>query len=478
LNGSQSVARALPRASAGLLTQGQTRWSIPLSPKTPKKIPKSTLLAALARSILAGETAPEQIAARCSRTLGREWRWVRSLAQRYVRRFEHQVRPRRRDVVLFLREDKGFQRFFREYFDELCVAEWIAEPQRMQPVAAAREWNLPAIESVGELADWLRLDPGDLEWFADLKGLESVRGSSRLRHYHYRVLAKTCGGVRLIEVPKPRLKEIQRQVLSKILARVPPHPAVHGFVKGRSIRTFAAPHVGRRVVLKMDLEDFFPSLSGARIQAFFRTAGYPETVADLLGGICTNATPREIWRELRPGVDPVPLREARSLYSRPHLPQGAPSSPALANVCAYRLDCRLRGLAQSAGAEYTRYADDLAFSGEEAFERCVERFALHAAAALLEEGFTVNHRKTRIMRQGVRQRLAGLVVNQRTNVARADFDRLKATLNNCLRHGPESQNREAHASFRSHLQGRIEFVKMVNPAKGLRLRGMFHQIQW
>ncbi len=97
------------------------------------------------------------------------------------------------------------------------------------------------------------------------------------------------------------------------------------------------------------------------------------------------------------------------------------------------MDCRLTGLARSAGAEYTRYADDLAFSGGEEFERVVERFSTHVAAVLLEEGFTVNHRKTRIMRQGVRQRLAGLVANERMNVIRADFDRLKATLQNCVR---------------------------------------------
>jgi hypothetical protein len=381
-------------------------------------------------------------------------------------------------VVRFLHEDKGFQRAYREYFDELWVDEWIPEPQRMQPVAAARTWNVPTIESAGALADWLRLDLGEVKWFADLKGLKSVRGSARLRHYHYRVLAKQFGSVRLIEVPKPRLKEIQRRILSEILNQIPPHPAAHGFVRGRSIGTFVSPHVGRRVVLKMDLENFFPSLSGTRIQAFFRAAGYPETVADLLGGICTNASPREIWRELGPGIDSVQLRDARSLYSCPHVPQGAPTSPALANICAYRVDCRLRGLARSAGAEYTRYADDLAFSGDEVFERCAERFAAHAASVLREEGFAVHHRKTRILRQGVRQRLAGLVANQRINVVRADFDRLKAILNNCVRHGPESQNREAHTAFRSHLQGRIEFVKMINPAKGLRLRGMFDQIQW
>jgi RNA-directed DNA polymerase len=162
----------------------------------------------------------------------------------------------------------------------------------------------------------------------------------------------------------------------------------------------------------------------------------------------------------------------------PHLPQGAPTSPALANLLAYRVDCRLAGLAGSAGAAYTRYADDLAFSGDEAYARQAEHFSVQAAAILLEEGFTVHHRKTRIMRSGVRQQLAGQVVNVHLNVARTDFDRLKAILTNCIRLGPDSQNRGNHPSFRAHLLGRINFVTMVNAARGARLRGIFDQIRW
>ena len=181
----------------------------------------------------------------------------------------------------------------------------------------------------------------------------------------------------------------------------------------------------------MDLQDFFPSITGVRVQTVFRMLGYP--------GIGGRFAGRHLYQcraaaSLADGIRT--FHEARMLHTRPHLPQGAPTSPALANVCTYRVDCRLTGLARSAGAEYTRYADDLAFSGGEEFERGVERFSTHVAAILLEEGFTVNHRKTRIMRQGVRQRLAGIVANQRMNVARTDFDRLKATLNNCVRLGP------------------------------------------
>jgi hypothetical protein len=220
----------------------------------------------------------------------------------------------------------------------------------------------------------------------------------------------------------------------------------------------------------MDLKDFFPSISGPRIQTFFRAAGYPEWVADRLGGICTNAVPRALFE--------AALSEERAFYRRPHLPQGAPTSAALANICAYRLDCRLTGLAKSAGAEYTRYADDLAFSGGPQFERSVETFLLHVAAIADEEGFRVNHRKTRVMRQGVRQHLAGLVTNAKVNVMRPDFDRLKATLTNCLRKGAVTQNRESHPRFREHLEGKVAFVQMVNPAKGKKLRALLEQIEW
>ena len=404
------------------------------------------------------------------------------LARRYAENFAGNARPRHRDVEEFLRGDPGLARAIEKYHNEISVKTWLVEAPSMQPVAAAKAWSVPTIESVRDLAEWLHLSESELEWFADLKGLQSKPNpqgtGSKLAHYYYRTLSKKSGSLRLIEEPKPHLKQIQRRILCDILDRIPIHPAAHGFVKGRSIQTFAAPHMGRRVVLRMDLQDFFPSFAARRIQAFFRTAGYPESVADLLGGLCTNFAPRSIWKDIGPVVDSSLVRYVQSLYSRPHLPQGAPTSPALANICAYRIDCRLSGLAQAAGTAYTRYADDLAFSGGENFENSVKRFSTHVAAILLEEGFAVHHRKTRIMRQAVRQYLTGLVTNQQINVVRANFDRLKATLHNCVRHGPQSQNREAHPSFRSHLEGRVGFVETINPEKGRRLRQILERIQW
>jgi RNA-directed DNA polymerase len=441
-------------------------------------MPNPSLLGMLAASFLAGQPSVEGIVARSEQLLGRPWPWLRPLAKRYVKAFAGRTRPRQRDAVQFLRGDAGFRQAWSKYFHELSVARWLTEPPQMQPVAAVARWELPTLESVGALAEWLGVTIGELEWFADLKALGYKRPLARLSHYHYRILAKQSGNIRLIEAPKSRQKVLQRQILSEILEKIPPHPAAHGFLKGRSIKTFVTPHVGQRVVLRMDLRDYFPKLAGARIQTFFRTLGYPEAVADLLGGICTNAVPRDAWQEADWDVDPIRLREARQLYSRSHLPQGAPTSPALANLCSYRADCRLVGIARSVGATYTRYADDLAFSGDEILERRIERFAIHVTAILNDEGFSVNHRKTRIMRQGVRQYLAGLVANRHLNMIRTDYDRLKATLTNCVRLGAESQNRAGHPEFWLHLEGHVAFVEMINPARGKRLRAIYQQIQW
>jgi RNA-directed DNA polymerase len=311
-------------------------------------------LRVLAAPFLAGQPSADQIELRSAHVLGRKWHWLKPLAKRYVEAFAARTRPRRRDVIEFLVRDEGFQRAWSKYFEELTVARWITEPRQTQPVALATAWPVPQIESVGALAELRGLTVGELEWFADLKGLAYKRHIPRLDHYHYRILSKQSGSIRIIESPKPRLKALQRQILTQILEKIPPHPAAHGFLKRRSIKTFVAPHVGKRVVLKMDLQDLFPSLWGARIQALFRTTGYPEAVADLLGGICTNAVPRNTWSQIQANVDRSCLHEGGALYAAPHLPQGAPTSPALANICCYRVDCRLTGLANSVGAQYIR----------------------------------------------------------------------------------------------------------------------------
>ena len=427
--------------------------------------------------MLAGDASNGvEIVAYCAKTLGRNWPWLRPMAVRYGAAFSGRTRPRFCDVTAFLRADKSFQYAWRRHQHELAVAEWLPALAGMQPVAALARLAIPSLPSVGELAEWLALSPAELEWFADLKGLAARSRDAQLQHYNAYVLRKRSGGVRVIEAPKLRLKQMQRKILRQILDAVPVHEAVHGFMPGRSIRSFAEPHAGRALVLRMDLASFFPSVRAARVEAIFRTLGYPELVSRALTGLCTTASPRLCWQNVQ--LESAGLRTTRLLYARPHLPQGAPTSPALANFCMYRADCRLGALARSAGASYTRYADDLAFSGDARFAQSSDRFGDRVAAILLEESFGVHYRKTRSMRRSVRQHLAGLTVNARVTISRDTFEDFKATLHNCVVAGPEKQNRSALPNFRAHLLGRLSFFEMIDPTRSEKLRKQFERIDW
>jgi RNA-directed DNA polymerase len=329
---------------------------------------------------------------------------------------------------------------------------------------APREWKLPAIVTTGDLADHLRVHPDDLGWLTS-------RGKAE--HYRHRWQAKPKSGrFRLIESPKALLKHVQRQVMRRLLDAIPPHESAKGFRRGTSVRDFTGPHTGKRVVLRFDLEDFFPSISAARVLRLWLTAGYPEPVARALTRLTTRATPVLELLER-----PLAWIERRRLAT-PHLPQGAPTSPALANLCAFRLDCRLAGLARECGADYTRYADDLLFSGDEDFSPKVKRFIATVGAIAIEEGFRLNHHKTRVMKESTRQHAAGMVLNEKPNLDRREFDRLKAILTNCVRHGPASQNREGHPEFAAHLLGKLAWVDFINPAKGAKLRAIHARIGW
>jgi len=348
-------------------------------------------------------------------------------------------------------------------------------PPRFAP-ATALDVKTPPLATAGALAEWLGLPLPQLDWLADTRRGHVRAAAPALQHYDYRWMAKATGPPRLIEAPKRRLKAVQRQILAGVLDRLPAHAAAHGFVKGRSARTAAALHAGERLVVAVDLTDFFAAVSAQRVDGVFRSLGYPAPVARLLTGLCTTATPSAVLDA--PGQAAAPAWATRQRLRTPHLAQGAPTSPALANLCAYRMDCRLDGLAAAAGARYTRYADDLVFSGDDGFARRHRTFLAAIARVAQEEGFALNPGKTRVMGQGGRQRVTGLVVNRHVNVPRADYDRLKAILTNCLRHGPAAQDRDGHRDFRAHLDGRVSWVESVNPRRGLRLRRLFESIAW
>jgi RNA-directed DNA polymerase len=427
----------------------------------------------LAAGILAAGLNEPSVVRACGRMLGPFPHFARRLALRLKRAFPGSHRPLRRRVEGFLALDRPLQRLLERV--DGYNPERLSEPPLMVPATGRAEtWNVPSIVTESDLADWLNLDIPSLLWFADLCNWERKTTRESLRHYRRRWISKQNGS-RLLEAPKPRLKGLQRKILADLLSHIPPHDAAHGFRRGRSTATFAEPHCRKAMVIRLDLRDFFTSVSRARVAAVFRTAGYPERVAVLLAGLCCTATPSEMFAS-RPG-DPLGWSE-RKLLEIPHLPQGAPTSPMLANLCAFRLDTRLAGLAGSAGAAYTRYADDLTFSGGPDFARQARRFEITVAAIALEEGFAVNHRKTRIMSRALSQQTAGLVVNERVAIPRRKFETLKAILNNCAKHGPASQNRDGHKDFRAHLGGCLAQIKSTDPRRAARLELLWDRIRW
>ncbi len=435
-----------------------------------------TLTARLAAVMLAGQFDERALKSRCKELFDRSPRWLAPLVKRVVSEFGAGQRPYAEKLIAFLRSD---QRLAAHWSKRPVPVRFHAVGSQFAPASSRfGRCDLPRISSVGQLAEWLRLSVKHLEWFADRKQLGRFHDYGPLCHYQYRWQRKRHGHVRLIEAPKSRLKAIQRQLLADILSRLPVHEAAHGFRPGRSVVTFTSPHVQKAVVLKLDLSDFFPATSPARLIHLLMAAGYPEEVARTFTGLCTNLAPRGIWHDF-PDVSNSDLRrQCRQLYQAPHFPQGAPTSPAIANLCSFRLDQRLAGLARVAGANYTRYADDLLFSGDREFARSIVSFKAQAAAIVLLEGHQVNHHKTRVMYQSQRQFAAGIVLNDRPNISRIEFDRLKATLHQAARSGPASQNHEQHSDFRSHLLGRIQWVRQLNRQRGDKLKRMFDSIVW
>ena len=464
---------SLAALHAEALTPNRTRWSTDLFSVTPKA---KVLARAIADALLSGPIDKRRMVERLSALFGQSYRWASRLVIRIAAQFDPSRRPSRYALANFIFHDQGFRRALTRH--DLKVQPSLAKPSMVPTAGPPTRWPVPPITTLGDLAALLNLNLNELRWFAGGWDQHQTK-DPRLHHYRYHWITKRDGSARLIEIPKQRLKAIQRFLLRHILAHIPPHDAAHGFRKARSIRSVASPHTGQAIVLKLDLKDFFVCIKRPRITGIFLTAGYPEPVARALSALCTNRVPADVLAKApRPSNPARSLYPYKQLYHSPHLPQGAPTSPALANLSAWRLDCRLAGLAHAAGATYTRYADDLLFSGGSGLVRSIQRFYIKACAIALEEGFEVNTRKTRIMKPSRRQHAAGLTLNQRLNISRRQFDQLKATLTNCIRSGPASQNRAAIPNFRAHLLGRIAHLQSVNPARGEKLKTLFEQIPW
>jgi RNA-directed DNA polymerase len=427
----------------------------------------------IATALLAGPWRRLEMVHRVAASLGlaRAPRWIGTLTGEVLDAYRDAPADRPRELAVFVRTTQGWA---------TGTTPTPPSVQRWQPRPTAvvrRPFAVADLPDLGALTRLLDLDQGELAWFADHRGLERTVAEP-LRHYRWRTVHRATG-TRLLAAPKPRLKEIQRRLLRHVLAPIPVHDAAHGCVPGRSVRTALAPHAGVAVVLHLDLEAFFASIPAARIWGLLQgIAGLTEPVAHAVTGLATTVVPAQVWRAV-----PLPAgAEDRDRHRRlgrrlavPHLPQGAPTSPALANLTCFRLDRRLAGLAAAHGAAYTRYVDDLVFSGPPGIGRLADRIRAIAA----DEGFPLHLGKTRAMRSSGRQHALGAVVNAHPTLPRRERDALRALLYNCAVHGWRSQTRGRDpATFPDHVLGRVAWAASLDPAFGARLHALTARVDW
>ncbi len=325
----------------------------------------------------------------------------------------------------------------------------------------AAENELPPLDTPQQLAEALSITVAELRWLA------FHREAARKIHYYRFTIPKRDGSERPIWAPLPQLKAVQHWILRNVVEKLPVHGAAHGFLAGRSILSNAAVHTGARVVVKMDVKDYFPTVTLPRVRGVFRKAGYREQIATLLALLCTEA-PREI----------VPLqgKEYYVALGPRCLPQGAPTSPAVTNTLCLRLDQRLTGLAKHFGWRYSRYADDLTFSLPRGHDGKPYLGAMLGSVKRIvaDEGFTIHPDKTRVARLGSRQKVTGLVVNgdQAPRVPRKLRRQLRAAIHN---HTAGKPLRDGETP--STLEGLAAYVHMTDAKLGARLLDALHQVK-
>jgi RNA-directed DNA polymerase len=240
-------------------------------------------------------------------------------------------------------------------------------------------------KSVEKLAKRLQLEPEMLRAFQP--------------SYRTAFIKKRSGGERKLSIPEPATKKLQRTILRRLLKKLRVHPSCIGFESGKSIVHNALPHVGRAVVLKFDIVDFFPRTTAARLDRYFRMIGWNAEAAAILTKICTHEN---------------------------GLPQGAPTSPRLSNLVNFGLDHAFQKIAERRKGTYTRYADDITFSFPKDYPKKMRGVCQLVKQLVNKHGYELQKKKSHTLRRHQRQVVTGLVVNDKVQLSRARRRQLRA----------------------------------------------------
>lgn len=306
----------------------------------------------------------------------------------------------------------------------------------------------------------------------------------------YRVFAirKRSGGKRFICVPESGLLDVQRWIHDHILCSPAALSGLSShataFTPGSSHIVNAKRHVNAAWILKLDITRFFESVSERQVYRVFRSLGYRALVAFCLTRVCTRVLPastdNRLFRRIKRWQ---PGKQRKFLGSRVvgHLPQGAPTSPMLANLVCAALDADLQKISVREGLTYTRYADDMTFSGEIVDRSAAAKIAREVSAVVGRYGFDINTQKTSIAKNGGRKIVTGLSVNDDViRLPRAYKDEIRQELFYLGKHGIESHcsriGHKNHLSYLLRLAGRIRYAISVEPVFGQLMMDKFHYI--
>lgn len=313
-----------------------------------------------------------------------------------------------------------------------------------------QSYHLPVIKDDKELASFL-----DIE-YKELRFLAYHRDVVYMDHYHHYSILKKNGKERSIAAPKGLLKDVQRKILHNILENIPLSAQTHGFTKDKSIVTGAKSHtVSPFLLINMDIENFFPTITFERVRGMFCAFGYSPYISSLLAMLCTYCERMPIE---------VKGKTAFVKTSSRILPQGSPASPMITNIICRRLDHKLSNLSSEYGCNFTRYADDLSFSFTDDTPHVdVNRFIFHVHRVVEQEGFKVNNSKTRYLRNNNRQSITGIVINnEEIGVPKIWIKKMRAAIHNARKQmGTKSPSKhQVH-----EIAGMVSWLKSVNPIR-------------
>ncbi len=258
------------------------------------------------------------------------------------------------------------------------------------------------------------------------------------KHYHTVRLPKKSGGFRNLSVPDALLKAIQRKITEVLLSSMPVSQYAMAYCYGTSTIRNAQYHAGKQVVLKLDILHFFDSIRYSTVKELaFPAEIYAEQLRILLSMLC---------------------------YRGDVLPQGAPSSPAITNIILYKFDERLGQWCREREIQYTRYCDDLTFSGNFNLGKVIS----HVRLELENEGFLLNRQKTRIQRAGQQQSVTGIVVNEKLNVPAKYRRKLRQELYYCKKFGMQEHLQRtglalSEDTYKMKLLGKVNYALQVSP---------------